>query len=96
MTERLSEAEIVQRVQCHHHPDEEQGDGEDPDSDDNVSTTGSVDGSTTATDESEIIHISNPFIHTTAQQKAYILRNKLPSGAIDALKILKNLYWTVK
>ena len=31
----LSEAEIVQRVQGHHHPEgEEQEDGEDPDSDD--------------------------------------------------------------
>ena len=87
MIERLSEAEIVWRVQGHHHPEEgeEQEDGEDPDSDDGMSTTGSVAGSTTAADESEIIHTANQFLCTTAQQKAYVLRNKLPSGAIDAL-----------
>ena len=52
-TEKLSEAEIVQRVHgCHHLGEGEQEDGEDPDSDDNVSTTGSVGGSTTAADES--------------------------------------------
>ena len=90
-TGRLSEAEIVQRVQGHHHPEEgeEQEDGEDPDSDDNVSATGSVAGSTTAADESEIIHTSNQFFHTIAQQKAYVLTNKLPSGAIDALNNLE-------
>ena len=32
-----------------------------------------------------IIHISNQFLHTIAQQKAYILRNKLPSVATDTL-----------
>ena len=66
-TERLSEAEIVQRVQGCHHPEEgeEQEDGEDPDldnSDDDVSTTGSVAGSTIAADESEIIQTSNQFL----------------------------------
>ena len=75
----------------HHNPEEgeEQEDGEDPDSDDNVSTTGSVAGSTTAADESEIIHTSNQFLHTIAQQKTYVLRNTLPSGATDTLNNLE-------
>ena len=70
--ERLSEAEIIQRVQGHHHLEEgeEQEDGEDPDSDDDVSATGSDAGSTTAANESEIILTSNQFLHTIAQQKA--------------------------
>ena len=42
-------------------------------------------GSTSAADESEIIHTSNQFICTVAQQMAHILRKKLPSGTIDAL-----------
>ena len=54
-----------------------------------LSTTGSAAGSTTAADESEIIHTSNEFLCTTAQQKAYILRNKLPSGATDAFNNLE-------
>ena len=89
--ERVSEAEIVQRVQGHHHPEEgeEQEDGEDPDSDNDVSTTDSDAGSTTAADESEIKHASNQFLHTIAHQMAYILRNRLPSGATDALNNLK-------
>ena len=70
-TERLSEADFVWRVQDCHHPQEgeEQEDGGDPESDDNVSTTDSVAGSTTAGDESEIICTSNQFLHTIAQQK---------------------------
>ena len=45
MNERLSEAEIVQRVQGHHHPEgEEQEGGQDPDSDDDVSTASFVAG----------------------------------------------------
>ena len=93
MTERLSEAEIVQRVQGHHHPEEE--DGEDPDSDDAVSTTGSAAGSTTAVGESEIMHTSSHFLHTVAQQKAHVLRNKLPSGAINALNNVEQFILTV-
>ena len=64
--ERLREAEIVQRIQGCHHPEdgEEQEDEEDLDSDDYVSTTGSVAGSTIAADESDIIHTSNQFLHT--------------------------------
>ena len=60
MTDRLSEAEIVQRVWGCHYPEEgeEQEDGKHPNSDDNVSTTGSVAGSTTAAGESEILHTS--------------------------------------
>ena len=86
----MSEAEIVQRVQGHHYLEEEEHeDREDPDSDDIVSTTGSVAGPTTAADESEIIHTSNQFLHIVAQQKAYVLRNKLPSGVIDALNNLE-------
>ena len=54
-----------------------------------MSTTGFVAGSPTAADESEIIHTSNRFLHTIAQQKAYVLRNKLPSGAMDALNNLE-------
>ena len=90
-TEKLSEAEIVQRVQGHHHPEEgeEQEDEDDPDSDNDVSTTGSVAGSTTAADGSEIIHASNQFLCTIAQYKANVLRNKLPSGAIGALNNLE-------
>ena len=70
--ERLSQAEIVQREQGSHHPEEgeEQEDGEDPDSDDDMSITGSVAGSTTVADETEIIHTSNPFLNIVAQQKA--------------------------
>ena len=90
MTERLSEAEIVQIVQdCHHPGGEEQTDGEDLDSDDDVSTTGSVAGSTTAADESEVIHTSKQFLCTIAQQKAYVLRNLFPSGATVALNNLE-------
>ena len=77
-TERLSEAEIVWRAQGHHHPEGEEQDGEDADSDDNVSTTGSVAGSTTAADESEIIHTSNQFLHTVAQQKDMFLEISCP------------------
>ena len=50
-----------------------------------MSTTGSIAGPTTVADESAIIHTSNQFLHTIPQQKAYILKNKLPSGATDAL-----------
>ena len=85
MIERPSESEIVQRVQGCHHPEEEKEDGEDPDSDDNVSTTSSVAGSTRAADESEIIHTSYQFPHATTQQKAHVLINKLPSGTTDTL-----------
>ena len=46
---------------------------------------GSVADSSTATDESEIIHTSTQFVHLIAQQKAYVLQNKLPLGTLDAL-----------
>ena len=50
---------------------------------------GSVTDSTTAVDELEIIHSSTQFLHIIAQQKAYVLRNKLPSSTIDALNTIE-------
>ena len=52
MTERLSDAEIVDQVKGRNQPEEE----EDPD--DVIPTSGSVADSTTAADESEIINTS--------------------------------------
>ena len=47
-------------------------------------------GSTTAADESEIIHTSNQFLHVQLHSKRLnVLRNKLLSGAIDALNNLE-------
>ena len=91
MTERLSEPENYPES-TRLHPSwrrRRKEDGEDPDSDDDVSITGSSAGLTTAADESEIIYTSNQFLHTISQQKTCILRNKLPSGAIDALNNLE-------
>ena len=60
MTERLSDADIVDQVKGRNQP-EEQEEGEDPDDDDVISTSGSVADSTTAADESEIIQTSTQF-----------------------------------
>ena len=88
MTERLSDADIVDLVKGRNQTEAEE-EGEDPDddddNDDSISSGDSVTDCTTAADESEIIHSSTQFLHIIAQQKAYVLRNKLPSSTIDAL-----------
>ena len=88
MTERLSDAEIVDWVKGRNQPEEEEEE-EDPDDDNVISASGSVADSTTAADELEIIHTSTQFLHVIAQQKAYVLQNKLPSGTLDALNTVE-------
>ena len=91
MTERLSYADIVDLVKGRNQPEEEE-EGEDPDDDDDdddVSSSGSVSDCTTAADESEIIHTSAKFLCMIAQQKTYVLRNKLPSRSLDALNTIE-------
>ena len=86
-TERLSEAETVQRIQGYHHPEggEEKEDGEDPDSDDMCQQLALL-----LSPPQQLLnqksYTANQFLCTLAQQKAYLLRYKLPSGATDALK----------
>ena len=98
MTERLSDADIVDLVKGRNKTEEEE-EGEDPDDSDDdhsVSSSGSVSDSTTAADESEIIHTSIQFLCLIAQQKAYVLRNKLPSNTLDALNTIKQTVLTGK
>ena len=64
--------EIMDWVKGRNQP--EGGDPDDGDDDDNViSTCGSVGDSTTAADESEIIHTSTKFLCVIAQQKTCVL-----------------------
>ena len=86
MTERLCDADIVDLVKGRHQREEER---EDLDDDDVISSSGSVSDSTTAADESEIIYISTQFLCIIAQQKAYVLRNKLPSSTFDTLNTIE-------
>ena len=88
MKERLSD--IVDLVKGRNQTEEEEEEDLDDDVDDNsISSSGSVSDSSTAADESEIIHTSTQFLHIIAQQKAYVLRNKLPSSTIDALNTIE-------
>ena len=57
--ERLSDANIVDQVKGRNQPEE--GKGEDPDDYTVILTSGSVADSTTAANESEIIHTSTQF-----------------------------------
>ena len=47
--------------------------------------------STTADDESEIIHTANQFLQLLAQQRAYELRYKLPSTATITLNTVEQI-----
>ena len=84
MTEMLSDADIVNLVKGRNQTEEE----EDPD-DDVISSSGSVSDNTTAADESEIIHTSTQFVCIIAQQKAYVLRNKLSLSTLNALNTIE-------
>ena len=89
-TKRLSDAEIVDWVKGRNQTEEEEEEEEDPvDDDDVISTSGPVADSTTAAHESEIIHTSTHFLHLIAQQKAYVLWNKLPLGTPDILNTVE-------
>ena len=88
MNERLSDADIVYLVKGRNQIEEGE-EGEDPDDDDSISSSGSVSDSTTAANESELIHTSTQFLVIIAQQKAYVLRNKLPSSPLDALNTIE-------
>ena len=89
-TERLNDTKIVKKIINWHQIQEEEEAGPDQDKDDNdISTTGSVAESTTAADESEIIHTANQFFWLLSQQRAYILRNKLPSSATVVLNTVE-------
>ena len=84
----------MEKIKTQHQIQEEEEVGQDPDEDDhddNNISTGSVAESTTAADESEIIHTANHFLQLLAQQRAYVLRNKLPSSATVALNTAEQI-----
>ena len=64
---------------------------EDDHSDDDILTTGPVAESITFAGESEIIYTTNQFLQLLAQQRAYVLRNKLPSSATVALNTVEQI-----
>ena len=88
ITERLNDAQIVEKIKNWHQIQEEEEVGPDPDEDDNddISTTGSVAESVTAADESEIIHTAYKFLQLLAQQRAYVLRNKIAIQCYSGIK----------
>ena len=94
-TERLNDAQIVEKIKNWHQIQEVEEVGPDPDEDDHdgndISTTGSVAESTTAADESEIIHTANQCLQLLAQQRTYVLRNKLPSSATVTLNTFEQI-----
>ena len=94
-TERLNDAQIVEKIKNCHEIQEQEDVGPDPDKDDHddddISTTGSVAESTTAADESEIIHTANQFLQLLAKHRAYVLRNKLTSSATVALNTVEQI-----
>ena len=88
--EWLNDAQFLEKIKNRHQIQKKEEVGPDPDNDDHdddddISTTGSVVESTKGADESEIIYTANQFLWLLGQQRAYILRNKLPSSATVAL-----------
>ena len=91
----MNNAQVIEKIINRYQIEEDEEALPDPDEDDHddndISTTGSVAESTTATDESEIIHTANQFLWLLAQQRAYVLRNKLPSSATLALNTVEQI-----
>ena len=91
----MNDAQIVEKIknQCQIQEEEEVGPDpdEDDDDDNDISTTGSVAESTTAADEIEIIYTAHQFLQLLAQQRTYVLRNKLPSSATVTLNTVEQI-----
>ena len=86
-SERMDDATIIEAVasECEIVTVDEN----DPDASD--SEEGAVEcNDTREAQEEEIIKTSNEFLHIIAQQKAYILRNKLPKSLIKELSNIEN------
>ena len=93
-SERMDDAAIIKAVASEHETiavDE----NEDPDASD--SEEGAVEGNDTIeAREEEIIKTSTEFLHIIAQQKAYILHNKLPKSLLKELLNIENAIVTSK
>ena len=74
MPERLSDADIVDLVKGRNQPEKEEGEDPVEDDDDVIPSSGSVSDSTTAGDESEIIHTSTQFLHITSSTESLCLK----------------------
>ena len=92
--EHMTDAEIVEQVKKDQQRLERGANGEielsDAEADDDDdSDSESVVSSAASESDADIIHNSNKFLAIVAQQRAYLLRNKLPKEASDALSTLE-------
>ena len=75
--QHMTDADIVEAVQGHNKPEEEENDGEDPDEPEEPQPGPSGE----STPEPEVILTTNDCIRTIGQLQAFALRNKLPTEA---------------
>ena len=93
-SERMDDAAIIETVASEHETvavDE----NEDPDASDSEKSAVEGDNTREAWEE-EIIKTSTEFLHIIAQQKAYILCNKLPKSLLKELSNIENAIATSK
>ena len=66
-------------------------DGEDPDGPDDDEDEAVLVTNTSMADKSEIIRNSDQFLYQIAQQKAYVIHNKMPERCTEALNEVKQM-----